>query len=100
MKRKIREPLTNIENKKKELEITIELPGMNKKTVDLVIDTDQVEIKTKKMKDRSEFYKLLSLPTLVNPNKFKKKFKDGILTLKIKKLKKQPKRKIINLDEK
>ncbi|MBT4334377.1 Hsp20 family protein [archaeon] len=100
MKKNIRDPLTNIKNKEKELELTIELPGMNKKTVELIIDPDQIEIRTKRVKDLPEFHKLISLPVLVNPGKFKKKFKNGILILKIKKLKKQPKRKMINLNEK
>ena len=111
---KIREPLIDIIDKKKDLIVIVELPGVDKKDLSLIIDPDRVELKAKKIidkvskcanyfrKERSYggFYKVFSLPVYVNPDKTKVDFKKGILTMKLSKLKKQPKKKIINLSEK
>ncbi|MBT3395032.1 Hsp20/alpha crystallin family protein [archaeon] len=111
---KIREPLIDIIDKKKDLIVIFELPGIDKNDLNLIIDPDRVEIKAKKKvekvgrnenyfrKERSYggFYKVFSLPVYVNPDKTKVDFNKGVLTLKLSKLKKQPKKKIINLSEK
>jgi HSP20 family protein len=108
------EPLVDIEDKKNELIVSLELPGVKKKNIHFKIDSDNVEIRAEKEKRKEEkkkrffrkerkyqnFYKSFSLPSRINPKKAKTKFEKGILTLKLPKLKKQPKKSTIGLIEK
>ncbi len=112
--KKTLDPLVDIENKKNELIVSLELPGVKKKDIHFKIDSDNIEISAEKEKKKEErekkffrkerkyqsFYKSFSLPSRINPEKTKTKFEKGILTLKLSKLKKQPKKKTIGLIEK
>lgn len=109
---KLREPLVDVVDKKNKLEITAELPGIDKKDVKISVEEDKVEIKAEKRKEKEEkkknfyrqersyrgFYKALTLPTMVNPDKAKVKFDKGVLTLELPKSKQLPrKRKVLSL---
>ncbi|MBU0470104.1 MAG: Hsp20/alpha crystallin family protein [Nanoarchaeota archaeon] len=106
---KLREPLIDVIDKKNELEITAELPGIDKKYLKISVDKDKVEIKAGKKEEKEEkkknyyqqersyrgFYKAFTLPARVDPDKAKVKFDKGILTLELPKLKQLPQKKIV-----
>lgn len=104
----IREPLVDIEDKKSEIIVTTELPGIDKKDVKVKVEADRVEIRADRKEEKEEkkkdfyrkersyrgFYKVFSLPAEVDPDKAKLKFENGLLKLqllKVKQLKKKSK---------
>ncbi len=102
----IKEPPIDIEDKKNELEITVDLPGVDKKNIEINIEQDRIEIKAQKKKEVeikkknfykqerafSGFYRAFSLPAIVNPNKAKSTFDNGILKITVPKVKELPKK--------
>ncbi|OYT32465.1 hypothetical protein DRJ22_01020 [Candidatus Woesearchaeota archaeon] len=99
-------PSVDIENKKKEIEITADLPGIDKKDIEVYLDQNKIEIKARKkreteikkknfhMQERSfnGFYRLFSLPALVDPEKATTSFKNGVLKIRIPKIKELPRK--------
>ncbi len=108
---KIREPLVDIVDKKNEIEVTAELPGMEKKDVKVVVEGNKVQISAEKKVEKEEkkknyfkqersykgFYKSFSLPAEVNPDKARLKFENGLLKLNLPKLKTVAKKKVLEL---
>ncbi len=102
----IKEPSVDIEDKKNELKITADLPGVDKKDIEINVGQDSIEIKAQKKKEAevkrknfyrqerafSGFYRALSLPAIVNPDKAKSSFKDGILKINLPKIRELPKK--------
>ena len=98
-----REPFVDLNETKDELIITAELPGMNKKDIDVEVTEKGVEIRAQKKEERKRrtkggeefssssigFYKALSLPVEVDPKTAKASYNNGILEIKVKKIKKQ-----------
>ncbi len=91
-----REPETEMYEKDNELVIVMELPGVDKKDIDLKVTEDQVVVKAEhKVEEKekesyrklySNFYKLIRLPVKVNPDKVKATYKNGILEIRMEKL--------------
>lgn len=76
---KAREPLVDIQKTEKNILITVELPGVEKKDMKLnVPDENTVEII---VAGANSFYKKLSLPEPVKKESAKAKFKNGILEI-------------------
>lgn len=89
----MRTPLTDLEETDKEIIAKIELPGVDKKDIHLNITENRIEVKVEKKQEaklekkgvyREErsyrgFYRSMSLPSEVIPEKAKAKYKDGIL---------------------
>jgi HSP20 family protein len=102
----IKEPSVDIEDKKREIVVTVDLPGVDKKDIEVHVEQDRIEIKAmkkmeKEMKKKnyyrrerafSGFYKACSLPALVDPNKAKSSFKNGVLTINLPKIEGLPKK--------
>ena len=102
----IQEPSVDIENKKNELAITVDLPGIDKKDIEINVEQDRIEIKAQKKKEAevkkknfykqerafSGFYKAFSLPAIVNPDKAKSSFNNGILKISLPKIRELPKK--------
>jgi HSP20 family protein len=98
---KINLPSTDILNKKDSIELTADLPGVDKKDIKICVNKDSVEISAEKKFEKntsgkeyyrqertySGYHRVISLPAIVDPNKTQCDFKNGTLKLTIKKLK-------------
>ena len=80
-----REPLTDIIEHDKHFTITMELPGIEKKDIDLNIINNELEV----LVDNPErkYYKKLPLPSEVDPEIISANFKNGVLDVSVKRLK-------------
>ncbi len=99
----IRQPLVDVIDKGKTLHVAAELPGMDKKDIDINVEETSIEIKakakqeTKKEKKKEgyyfhersyqSFYRRIPLPAEVNAKSAKAEFKNGILTVELPKKK-------------
>lgn len=98
-----KQPLSDIYETDKEIIAEIEIPGIDKKDIQVYVDKDGIEIKAEtkaevKHEDKkkgmyrfernySGFYRRFSLPNNVNPDKANAEYKDGVLKVTIPKLK-------------
>jgi len=80
---KAREPLVDVIESNKDITITAELPGVEKK--DLQFSLPDKEKAVIKVQGERNFYKELELPAEVKPNNAKAKFKNGILEVRLEK---------------
>ncbi|MGB9635120.1 MAG: archaeal heat shock protein Hsp20 [Candidatus Micrarchaeia archaeon] len=82
-----REPMTDIISEKDEIIVIAELPGVNKEDIKLTIDekTMGINVDTAERK----YSKVLRLPAVVNPKSAKAHYKNGVLEVRIKKIKKE-----------
>ena len=102
-----REPETEIHETDKEIIVTMELPGVDKKDIDLKVTEDQIVVKAEHKEEETEketyrkiysnFYKAIRLPERVDPDKVKATYKNGILEVRLTKLE-QEKGKRINIE--
>ena len=97
----IREPLADIEETKDEVKVNVELPGIAKEDIKIDVTPETITIKAEKKKVKEEkkkglfkaertykgFYKELTLPCKVIPEKAEATYRDGILTITIPKAK-------------
>ncbi len=104
----LRSPLTDLEETDKNIIAKFEMPGVDKKDIQLNITEDKIEVKVEKKQEakvekkgfyREErsyrgFYRAMALPSNVIPEKAKAKYKDGILEVTIPKAKVKKKNKI------
>jgi len=94
----VREPLTDINETKDEVVVTMELPGASKNDIDLSATQTSLDIKAKIKKAVNEkgvsststrtFEKYLTLPEEVDPKSIKARYKNGILEVSMKKTQK------------
>ncbi len=82
-----RESLTDVIEYDDEVAITVELPGVEKKDIDLkAIDEDTLEIKVDI--PQRKYRKLVNLPCDVQPRTLKATYKNGVLDVVIKRIEK------------
>jgi HSP20 family protein len=93
----IREPLTDIEDRGKELVVRAEMPGIPKENVNIKLTEDSIEINAEAKTEVEEkakdyyhrersyrtFYRTLPLPTEVVADKAEASLTDGILEIKL-----------------
>ncbi|MDI6840042.1 MAG: Hsp20 family protein [bacterium] len=89
-------PPVELIEKKKQIELLIKLPGVDKETINLVATPKSVEITgfNKRVEgiyyqseiNYGKFSKLIKLPTKIDVSRVKAYLKDGILTVKLPKL--------------
>lgn len=72
-----REPLVDVHKTDKEVRITAELPGVEKKEINLKNEKDRIVLKVEN--PERQFYKEIELPAEVAPKTAKAKFNNGIL---------------------
>lgn len=78
-----REPITDITESEGEVYVTAEIPGVEKKDIDIRLTEDTLTIDVKNPKRR--YYKSITLPCAVDPDSAKATYKNGILDITIKK---------------
>lgn len=93
-------PKVNISENDKEVEVSVELPGMEEKDITVELEENSLTVRGER-KDENEdkgkdwhrreysygsFYRIIDLPAKVEGSKAKAKFKKGILTVNIPKL--------------
>jgi HSP20 family protein len=90
-------PAVEVRERKGNLEVTAELPGLKREDVKLEWTDEGLVIEGEKRQERQEnehgfhrsersygyFYRLIPLPTGAEPDKAKAEFKDGVLQVKI-----------------
>jgi len=79
-----REPLTDVIEAEKEVTITAELPGVEKKDVDLEITGNKLEIKVDT--ENRRYHKTIDLPDDIDPDSVGATYKNGVLEVTVKKL--------------
>lgn len=99
--RDVREPLLDIRETKDEVIADIELPGIEKKDIDLEVKENMLSVRAKKKHETetekegfyrcersySSFQRAFELPAEIVPEKTDAEFKDGLLNIKMKKAK-------------
>ncbi|PIN79810.1 hypothetical protein COV16_02225 [Candidatus Woesearchaeota archaeon CG10_big_fil_rev_8_21_14_0_10_34_8] len=104
---RIRSPVTALKETETEVLADIEMPGMNKEDIQINVTPGHIEVAAKqKIEKKTEnsysaternYYKTFSLPAEINPEKVDASYKNGILHLKLKKVKQLPKSKQIQI---
>ena len=101
-------PKIDLIEHKKEYVVKAELPGMEKDDIDIKVDANSVTIRGDLRKEESEekgdycqkeihqshYYRNLSLPSEVDADSVKAKFKNGVVTLTLRKAKNSEKRSV------
>lgn len=77
-----REPLVDVIEREKEIDILAELPGVEKEDINVEAHEDSLTISVP-----NEFYKEIKLPSEIDPYKVKAKYKNGVLTVTLTKKK-------------
>lgn len=91
-----REPLVDIIIVDKEVQVVVELPGVEKNDIKLrgTEKTMSISVDTPKRK----YYKNLEMPVKVDPKTGKSSYKNGVLEVIVKKKKEEPKGEPIEID--
>ena len=79
-------PLLDIIQTKKEVMVVIELPGVNKKDININVSNKELLVSAKK--SNTLFSKKIDLPIKINKNKSSAVYKNGVLTITLPKTKK------------
>ncbi|MBN2421959.1 Hsp20/alpha crystallin family protein [Candidatus Woesearchaeota archaeon] len=96
-----RQPLTDIWETDKEVIATLELPGVSKEDININVKDDRLEVKVEKKQEKDDkkegsyrfersysgFYRCFSLPSHVKADATDATYKNGVLEIKIPKLK-------------
>ncbi|QLJ52447.1 MAG: Hsp20/alpha crystallin family protein [Candidatus Fermentimicrarchaeum limneticum] len=94
-----REPLTDIMDEGEDLVALMELPGVNKDDIKVSTTADTLKVRVDKKEEKDEsgedycyrerrysgYYRTISLPSEVFPDKVKANYKNGILEVRMKK---------------
>ena len=106
-------PALDIHDEKDNLFVKVELPGMKREDIDISLHDGMLTISGERKQEvtsgegeafRSEryfgrFHRTVTLPTMVNPDKVKASYKDGILTIELPKAEEaKPKQIEVNVD--
>ena len=73
----------DFEDKNGEITLTVDMPGVEKKDIELNVDTFKVSVKAETEERDYSFEKRFE--TMLNPNKVTAKFNNGVLDIKIQK---------------
>lgn len=90
-----REPLTDVIDQKDAYEVVVELPGVEKDDLRLHATDDSLEIKTEV---GTKFFKVVTFDVPVKPETAKATYKNGVLSVTIKKRENEKKRTAIPLE--
>lgn len=104
----MRSPLTDLQETENEVIAKFEMPGVDKKDIQLNISPERIEVKVEKKQETKlekkgfykeersykGFYRSMALPSQVMPEKAKAKYKDGVLEVIVPKSEAKKKNKI------
>jgi HSP20 family protein len=94
--REEREPLVDVMEGEKEVAILAELPGVDKKDINLEAEEDNLTVSVNA--PERKYHKELMLPAKVDPKSAQASYKNGVLEIRLKKLEeKAPKGEKINI---
>ena len=79
-----REPLTDVIEEDGAVAITMELPGVEKKDIDLHMTEERLEVAVDT--ERRKYHKRVRMPTKVDPATTKATFKNGVLDVTVRKV--------------
>ena len=91
-----REPLIDVQETDKQITVIVEIPGVSKKDVDLEVTKDSLTIKVDT--PERKYYKEVQLPEEVDEDSGDAKFNNGVLSIKLNKLKPKKKGKKLKID--
>lgn len=80
-----REPLTDVIEEAKQIAVTVEMPGVEKKDIDIRVTENELELGVD-VPDR-KYHKLVKLPAAVQPTTTKASYKNGVLDITVQKQK-------------
>ncbi len=84
--KKVREPLTEVNEQGEQIIVICEMPGVTKDEIELKASRDSLTISSKtKVKGRS-YYKEVKLPSAINSDYARARYTNGILEVKLKKI--------------
>ena len=101
LKSSIREPLVDVSDEGKSIKVTAELPGIDRKEIDIQVDKGSISIKAllkntleekrkgyyHKERSYESFFRLVPFPSEVKPETAKANYLNGILEVLIEKVK-------------
>ena len=79
-----REPLTDLIENEKDITVIAELPGIEKKDINLAVEEENMSIDVNT--DTRKYHKDLDLPSKVKPETSKATYKNGVLEVKVMKI--------------
>lgn len=90
-----RTPVTKLDETEKEIKLNYEIPGMNKEDIKLHVTGKYVEVSAEKKeeskdkKSYSKFYRVMTLPSEINPDNVNATYKNGVLEVILQKSEKE-----------
>lgn len=91
-----REPLVDVIEGKNTISVTAEVPGVEKKDIDLEVTENTLTIRVDK--DKRKYYKEVELPCEVDTDSTKASYQNGILDIELKKAKPKKKGKKVSIN--
>ncbi len=106
-----RAPLTNLEDKQDSFVLTAELPGLEKEDIKIEVAPTAITVKGERKAQKEEkeknyyysersysgYHRSIALPAEVNPEQVDAEYKNGVLTVTMKKINETPKKKEIKI---
>ncbi len=86
-----REPLVDIFEGDEEITVVAEIPGVEKNKIDVEVTEDRRKLVIRASNGGRKYYKEVELPAEVDPNTAKANYKNGVLEVRLKKIKKEKK---------
>ncbi len=86
-----REPLVDVFEEKDSVVVIAELPGVDKNKIKLTISDDGRKLVIKASNEYHKYYKEVELPVPVDPKSAKASYKNGVLEVRLKKIKEKEK---------
>jgi HSP20 family protein len=84
--KKVREPLTEVNEEGDQIIVICEMPGVTKDEIELKATRDSLTISTKSKFQGRAYYKEVKLPSAINSDYAKARYTNGILEVKLKKI--------------
>ncbi|MFX1504043.1 MAG: archaeal heat shock protein Hsp20 [Promethearchaeota archaeon] len=84
--KKVREPLTEVNEEDDQIIVICEMPGVTKDDIELKATRDSLTISTKSNVVGRNYYKEVKLPSTINSDYARARYTNGILEVKLKKI--------------
>ena len=89
--RETREPLVEVNEDQDQIIVIAEMPGVSKEDIELNATNNSITISTEKIVSGRSYFKEIDLPAAIDSNYAKARYTNGILEVKLKKLKEKGK---------